>query len=291
MALCRAFYVAFADTVAGEMATGADSAARSDPTTLTGEMDKLRIFLESEFAQQKHAREAQAGLLAELYEQVCQMRAVHARWPEHGRAASPSFDEERSITSLYSPGSPTSSNLHRSRVGTDGSVATDTELERPDREVHPGEGEDAGFDADHQLAQKRQVRGSYRHSFVRKAQLKHEEKAAEASLRLASLKAYSLRHPPETSTLRAIGRAIIASTAFTGAITVLIFLNVVLLGVEVDMSAKLGQDQVPSWFGTVNAIIVLVFVLEARAAQSQNVTLNSKAQPRLRTSKQAWTWS
>lgn len=57
-------------------------------------------------------------------------------------------------------------------------------------------------------------------------------------------------------------KQIIFSPLFSLAITLLILLNVVLLGVEVDVSASLDLDEVPSWFATVNAIIVTVFVIE-----------------------------
>lgn len=42
----------------------------------------------------------------------------------------------------------------------------------------------------------------------------------------------------------------------------LILLNLILLGVEVDVSATLGANDIPGWFEVVNAIIVLVFVAE-----------------------------
>eukprot|EP00913_Durusdinium_trenchii_P034790 g32544.t1 len=41
-----------------------------------------------------------------------------------------------------------------------------------------------------------------------------------------------------------------------------IMLNVILLGVEVDVSTDLGQDDIPKWFGWVNSVIVLFFVFE-----------------------------
>ncbi|CAE7244991.1 scn4ab [Symbiodinium sp. CCMP2592] len=231
----------------------------SDPTTVSGEMDKLRFFLDSEFAHQREMRQRQDGLLAEIYDKVCQIqiKPLHPR-PEPPRTSVPSVDEERSITSLYSPGSLEGPRAGgRGRASTDGSVSSVLDDSGKD---HSADGD--GFQSDRQLAEKRKVRGSYRHSFVRKAQLKHEETAAAASLRLASLKAYSLKAAPETGALRALGQAVVTSSIFTGTITFLIFLNVVLLGVEVDMSANLGQDEVPLWFGTVNAIIVLIFVLE-----------------------------
>ena len=49
-----------------------ESATDSDPTTVSVEMDKLRFFLDSEFAHQREMRERQDGLLAEIYDKVCQ---------------------------------------------------------------------------------------------------------------------------------------------------------------------------------------------------------------------------
>ncbi len=46
-------------------------------------------------------------------------------------------------------------------------------------------------------------------------------------------------------------------------ITVLILVNVILLGVEVDVAAALPDgEEVPTWFGVTNAVIVVFFVLE-----------------------------
>lgn len=235
-----------------------ESATDSDPTTVSVEMDKLRFFLDSEFVHQREMRERQDGLLAEIYDKVCQIQAKPLHLRPEPRTSLPSFDEERSIASLYSPGSLDGPRAGgRGRASTEGSVSSQMDDSAKDH----SDGD--SLQPDRQLAEKRKVRGSYRHSFVRKAQLKHEETAAAASLHLASLKAFkSLKAAPETGALRAIGQAVVTSSIFTGTITFLIFLNVVLLGVEVDLSANLGQDQVPLWFGTVNAIIVLIFVLE-----------------------------
>ncbi|CAE7604158.1 scn4ab [Symbiodinium sp. CCMP2456] len=203
-------------------------------------------------------RERQDGLLAEIYDKVCQIQIKPLHLRPEPRTSVPSFDEERSIASLYSPGS-----LEGPRAGGRGRASTEGSVSSPMDDSGKDHSDGNGLQPDdRQLAEKRKVRGSYRHSFVRKAQLKHEETAAAASLHLASLKAYSLNAAPETGALRALGQAVVTSSVFTGTITFLIFLNVVLLGVEVDMSANLGQDQVPLWFGTVNAIIVLIFVLE-----------------------------
>lgn len=52
----------------------------------------------------------------------------------------------------------------------------------------------------------------------------------------------------------------VISPFFTNFIMFLIVTNAVLLGVEIDVSAKVGQDDIPTWFGTLNSCLVFVFV-------------------------------
>ena len=92
---------------------------------------------------------------------------------------------------------------------------------------------------------------------------------AQAQLQLQNLQARHLRVTTKAvhsefqkRNWRSCIKQIIFSPLFSLAITLLILLNVVLLGVEVDVSASLDLDEVPSWFATVNAIIVTVFVIE-----------------------------
>eukprot|EP00434_Breviolum_minutum_P037593 symbB.v1.2.033338.t1/scaffold4118.1/size44342/1 len=57
-------------------------------------------------------------------------------------------------------------------------------------------------------------------------------------------------------------KAMVLSPCANYFIMSLIILNAALLGIEIDMSAKVAQSEVPTLFGTVNEIIVLIFVIE-----------------------------
>jgi len=61
---------------------------------------------------------------------------------------------------------------------------------------------------------------------------------------------------------RTKARAIINSPTFSHCILLLILVNVILLGVEVDLSAKVGIQDVPGWLGVANTVIVVVFLIE-----------------------------
>jgi len=52
------------------------------------------------------------------------------------------------------------------------------------------------------------------------------------------------------------------SPLFSYTITLLILLHVILLGVEVDLSAAVALEDMPSWFSTFNAVSVTCFVIE-----------------------------
>eukprot|EP00435_Cladocopium_sp_Y103_P027573 s3410_g6.t2 len=55
---------------------------------------------------------------------------------------------------------------------------------------------------------------------------------------------------------------IVYSPLFSYTITLLILLHVILLGVEVDLSAAVALEDMPSWFSTFNAVSVTCFVIE-----------------------------
>ncbi|CAE7517540.1 Scn11a [Symbiodinium natans] len=69
-------------------------------------------------------------------------------------------------------------------------------------------------------------------------------------------------HPEPTSKSQAVALAIVHSPTFTHAITLLILVNMVILGVEVDIASHLPPYEEPRWFGLINVIIVAVFVFE-----------------------------
>lgn len=55
---------------------------------------------------------------------------------------------------------------------------------------------------------------------------------------------------------------VVTHWAFTNCVMLLILLNLVLLGIEVDTATQLGQFDIPRWFGVVNTLIVCVFLAE-----------------------------
>ncbi|CAE7460338.1 Scn11a [Symbiodinium natans] len=62
--------------------------------------------------------------------------------------------------------------------------------------------------------------------------------------------------------LRTRAREAVQSGPFNALILFLIVVNAILLGVEIDVSSQLGEDEIPSWFMVVNTAIVGIFVLE-----------------------------
>lgn len=55
---------------------------------------------------------------------------------------------------------------------------------------------------------------------------------------------------------------VVSANAFTNCIMLLILVNLVLLGVEIQVATTLGQFDVPRWFGIINTVIVCIFILE-----------------------------
>ena len=96
-------------------------------------------------------------------------------------------------------------------------------------------------------------------SFVEETMMPFRAKVKMQSQKLRISKAVA---EVEELDLRERVGQIVFSSSFSLMITALILVNVVLLGVEVDVSATMAIEDVPSWFGTVNALIVCVFVLE-----------------------------
>ena len=106
-------------------------------------------------------------------------------------------------------------------------------------------------------------RDSARHSFVRRTLEAHKEKADHEASKLKFFRSRNVvAVPVARSWLATQIEKLVASRLFSNSIMLLILLNVVLLGVEVDVSTLLGQEEIPAWFGIVNTCIVMVFVLE-----------------------------
>ncbi|CAE7828106.1 Scn11a [Symbiodinium microadriaticum] len=69
-------------------------------------------------------------------------------------------------------------------------------------------------------------------------------------------------HPEPQSKAQAVALTIVHSASFTYAITFLILVNMVILGIEVDVASTLPPYQEPRWFGLINLTIVVIFVAE-----------------------------
>eukprot|EP00439_Symbiodinium_sp_Y106_P008297 s11613_g1.t1 len=54
----------------------------------------------------------------------------------------------------------------------------------------------------------------------------------------------------------------VESAFFTNMVTAVIMLNLIILGVEVDQSRFLGQDEIPVVFPIVNIVVVVFFIAE-----------------------------
>jgi len=104
-------------------------------------------------------------------------------------------------------------------------------------------------------------RDSSRFSFVRSQMVAQQRVARAAASRVE--RAISLAPPPDEnlSLQDRIGK-VVASNLFVYGIMVLIFINLLMLGIEVEISASLGTNDIPQWFEIVNLVIVVIFVLE-----------------------------
>ena len=99
--------------------------------------------------------------------------------------------------------------------------------------------------------------GSARRSFVRQTMAVHSLKAEKVA-RMTRTRVSMHRMPPseKVTGIRGNIREMISSTWFSVFITGLIALNVILLGIEVDVSASvLDVNDVPAWFGISNLVL------------------------------------
>mmetsp|Transcript_5126 Transcript_5126/g.8612 ORF Transcript_5126/g.8612 Transcript_5126/m.8612 type:complete len:570 (+) Transcript_5126:43-1752(+) len=216
----------------GGMTKGQNSDLQTGLQSLQGQFCEMRDFLE-----------VQLSLHRDLLERIANRGA-----PEHSMAVSPMFLGMRTVPS----------NGHdRTSFGSDGSLHTIQEDPDPDGLSQMGPAQKATEGA--------------RTSWSKFAQvpLSKIAYASQAQLRASNLQAKQLRLTTQAARVqfqkrkwRSCVKELIFSPWFSLAITFLILLNVVLLGVEVDVSATLALDEVPSWFGTVNALIVCIFVVE-----------------------------
>eukprot|EP00435_Cladocopium_sp_Y103_P071520 s7_g37.t1 len=107
-------------------------------------------------------------------------------------------------------------------------------------------------------------RDSSRYTFVRSKLSAHQKKAEEESIRQRSqyLDNENSIAVEERRSCRDWADLLVSSHYFSFFIMALIFINLILLGIELDVSTSLGQDDIPRWFEIVNFVIVSIFMLE-----------------------------
>jgi len=106
-------------------------------------------------------------------------------------------------------------------------------------------------------------RGSSRVSFVRTAMLGQHVKAQEAASRLTFVRTgvrYSMAQEPLNRRQR-LAR-FLSTNSFNNFIMGLIVGNAIMLGVEIDVSSGMGQNEIPAYFGVMNTVLVFIFVAE-----------------------------
>eukprot|EP00434_Breviolum_minutum_P037604 symbB.v1.2.033349.t1/scaffold4132.1/size44191/2 len=106
-------------------------------------------------------------------------------------------------------------------------------------------------------------RGSSRVSFVRTQMLGQHVKAQEAASRLTFVRTgvrYSMSQQPLNRRQRLA--LFLSTNAFNNFIMGLIVGNAIMLGVEIDVSSRMGQNEIPAYFGVLNTALVFIFVAE-----------------------------
>ena len=215
----------------------------ADNLPCRGDLQAGLQSLQSQFGEMRDFLEVQLSLHRELLDRIVSRAA-----PEHSTAVSPMF---------LGIGNVPSNGHDRASLGSVGGLHPIQEDRDPDGFGQTGPAQKATKGAQMSWSKFDQVPPS------------ENEYASQAQLRAQNLQAKQLRRTTQAAhaqfrkrNWRSCVKEIIFSPWFSLAITFLILLNVVLLGVEVDVSATLDLDEVPSWFGTVNALIVFIFVVE-----------------------------
>ena len=215
----------------------------ADNLPCRGDLQAGLQSLQSQFGEMRDFLEVQFSLHRELLDRIVSRAA-----PEHSTAVSPMF---------LGIGNVPSNGHDRASLGSVGGLHPIQEDRDPDGFGQTGPAQKATKGAQMSWSKFDQVPPS------------ENEYASQAQLRAQNLQAKQLRRTTQAAhaqfrkrNWRSCVKEIIFSPWFSLAITFLILLNVVLLGVEVDVSATLDLDEVPSWFGTVNALIVFIFVVE-----------------------------
>lgn len=100
-------------------------------------------------------------------------------------------------------------------------------------------------------------------TFVNYSLKNFEQKAQSAAEELKRKRRSSMvTQMDRDSSLRSLAKQLVKSPFFAYAVTTIITFNLIILGIEVDVSTHLGQDDIPEWFGICNLVVVILFTLE-----------------------------
>ncbi|CAE6966172.1 Cacna1h [Symbiodinium sp. CCMP2456] len=92
--------------------------------------------------------------------------------------------------------------------------------------------------------------------------LKESEKRAYNVAEKVTIRRESLRKEKEPSSFSMMAVQFVDSAFFTNLVTAVIVINLIILGVEVDQSKFLGQDEIPVIFPIINIAVVVFFIAE-----------------------------
>ncbi|CAJ1330031.1 unnamed protein product [Effrenium voratum] len=200
--------------------------ARETPLEL--ELNKLRQFLEEQFS-------TQLQLLQEL-------KRAHSPGPTR-------------TTRVAAPVGPAAGDMSVALASDTGEVLLDPGL----GEFEPGPGSMASdcMSVGTDCGEWRELKnGEFR---------EHKMKALEAQRKMLSpvlSREFTDTEAPAALQLKDVPSLIVNSPYFPLVIQIVIVVNLLILGVEVDITAALPLGQVPTWFQVVNYLIVTVFALE-----------------------------
>eukprot|EP00435_Cladocopium_sp_Y103_P060603 s1305_g22.t1 len=118
----------------------------------------------------------------------------------------------------------------------------------------------------HSVQSSRTTQSSSKSSFLGQQYRSHLTAARVEASRQQRRRAASDDSPqqdePTWPAIQRLATRTINSSPFSGVLTLLILLHVVLMGVEVDAFATSDGEQVPRWFGVANLVLVSLFVAE-----------------------------
>lgn len=226
------------------------------------EFRKLKDFLEVQFEEQR-------GLLRELSLQVSSNVDLDTQ------RLKPWMDEDNDDNDTAEQGEAGSFSVGpaESPLSDHGAMPTMDVIGKAEAEAVGVEGDE---ESDMEVKEATQKRATYSKkgslqsldstdTFVSDFFHRSEVKAHAAASRLTQARFYSEQSHTglvEMSFARSVARRVVTSPFFVYAVTFVIVFNLVILGIEVDVSTNLGQNDIPSWFTVCNGVVVALFTGE-----------------------------